>query len=131
MNLPLLSLGLIKTITEYNKKINRNTYATNGFEGTCYNRCTGSSYRPFSSNLQQLVTPKNAVKNEQDTSLPWSNSPATAPKCWVKLSLINLPLINCQPRYVDFELLHYMCGQSSFNAHADSNLVYSQTRNKM
>ena len=50
--------------------------------------------------------------------------------CWVKLSLINLPSINCQPGYVNFELLHRMCGQSSFNAHADSNLVYSQTRNK-
>ena len=69
-----------------------------------------------------LVTPKNAVKNEQDTSLPWSNSSATAPKCWVKLSLINLPSINCQPGCVNFELLHYMCGQGSFNAHADSNL---------
>ena len=41
------------------------TYAIGGFEETYYNRCVGSylsSYRPFSSNLQQLVTPKNAVK---------------------------------------------------------------------
>ena len=40
------------------------TYATGGFEGTCYNRCASSylsSYHPFSSNLQQLA-PKNAVK---------------------------------------------------------------------
>ena len=77
-----------------NKTKQSHTYATGGFDGTCYNRCAGSylsSYRPFSSNLQQLVTPKNAVKNEQDTSLPWSNSPATAPKCWVKLLLFNLP----------------------------------------
>ena len=62
------------------------TYSTDGFEGTRYNRCAGSylsSYHPFSSNLQQLVTPKNAankfVENEQDTSLPWSNSPETTP----------------------------------------------------
>ena len=48
-----------------NKSRQSHIYATGGFEGTCYNRCTGSylsSYRPFSSNLQQLVTPKNAVK---------------------------------------------------------------------
>ena len=38
-----------------------------------------------------LVTPKNAVKNEQDTSLPWRKSPAMVPKCWVKLLLFNLP----------------------------------------
>ena len=83
-------------LTLSNKMKQSHTYATGGFEGTCYNRCVGSylsSYRPFSSNLQQLVTPKNAVKNEQDTSLPWSNSPATAPKCWVKLLLFNLPSI--------------------------------------
>ena len=77
-----------------NKTRQSHIYATGGFEGTCYNRCTVSylsSYRPFSSSLQQLVTPKNAVRNEQDTSLPWRNSSATAPKCWVKLLLFNLP----------------------------------------
>ena len=43
--------------------------------------------------------------------------------------LFNLPSINCQPGYVNFELLHHMYEQGSFNAHADSNLVYSQTKN--
>ena len=66
-------------------------------------------------------TANKFVENEQNTSLPWSNSPATAPKCWVKLSLVNLPSINCQPGYVYFELLHYMCGQSSLNAHTSRN----------
>ena len=89
-----ISTAAIAKFCLSNKTKQSHLYATGGFEGTCYNKCTGSylsSYCPFSSNLQQLVTPKNAVKNEQDTSLPWSNSPTTAPKCWVKILLFNLP----------------------------------------
>ena len=42
--------------------------------------------------------------------------------CWVKLSLVNLPSINCQLGCVNFELLHCMCGQGSLNAHTSRNL---------
>ena len=69
---PLLSLGLIKTITENDKtfnQINQNTYATDGFEGTCYNRCAGSyllSYHPFSSNLQIPKENIQEINREQN-----------------------------------------------------------------
>ena len=74
MYLPLLSLGLIKTITKDDKtsnQINQNTYATDGFEGTCYNKCAGSylsSYRPFSSNLQIPKENSQEINREQNWS---------------------------------------------------------------
>ena len=54
-----------------------------------------------------------------------------ADPCWVKLLLVNLPSINCQPGYVYFELLHYMCGQGSFNAHADRNSSLLSNENEL
>ena len=52
-------------------------------------------------------------------------------RCWVKLSLVNLPSINCQPGCVNFELLHYMCRQGSLNARADKNSSLLSNENEI
>ena len=45
--------------------------------------------------------------------------------------LLNSPWFNCQPEDVNFELLHYMCRQGSFNAHANRNFSLFSNENEI
>ena len=45
--------------------------------------------------------------------------------------LLNSPQFNYRPEDVNFELLHYMCRQGSFNGRADKNSSLLQTENEM